>query len=77
MAKGVPADSFVDAEPPGQWLDMVTHYGAQPNRLLAPLRTGTISVGRPQVIGGLLVRRLLVPGHQIASNVFVHRHQLS
>src|SRR5271157_2178391 len=57
MAKGVPADFFVDAELFRHRLDMVTHYRAQPNRLLAPLRTGTISVGRPQVIGGLLVRK--------------------
>ena len=62
MAKGVPADSFVDAELFRHRLDMVTHYRAQPNRLLSPLRTGAIRVSCPQVIGRLLIRRLLVPG---------------
>ena len=57
MAKGVPADSFVDAELFRNRLDMVTHYRAQPNRLLSPLCTGAIRVSRPQVIGRLLIRR--------------------
>jgi hypothetical protein len=77
VAERMPRDFLRDPEFLGCWLDVVPHYGAEPNGLLAPFRSSSIRIGSPHKVRWTLVRRDVVPGQKIASNVFVNRHQFS
>src|SRR6266567_7274789 len=77
VAKGMPRHLLTDPHLSGCGLDVVAHYGAQPDWLFPTLGSSTIGIGGPHIVGRLLVWGHLIPGQQVMSHVIVDRHQLS
>src|ERR1700724_714207 len=54
-------------------LDIVAHNGAQPDWLFPALGSSAVGIGRPYIIGRLLVWGQVVPLQQVMSHVLVNQ----
>src|SRR5579859_5452835 len=72
MAKGVTGNLLVDSHAPGPGLDVIAHYGAQPERLFTSFDSSPLAICGKYPIRRVPIRCFLMPGHEVLGQVVVY-----